>query len=183
MKVCFEKSYAFFMRKTVEEGSGDLKTALPATRMSAPAAERREACLGNEFLAAEAGEDGHDKDEVAGLQIRKDLLHGPVGIEGKTGLDAEAPYFGQEGFRIFHNFGMETYHRGSRPGKAPNIFLRMDYHQMGIKRQGCFCGYGFHDRKAVGYVGDEHAVHYVKMKQVGTAVDHLHIPFEMEEIG
>ena len=77
---------------------------------------------------------------------------------------------------------METHHFDTGFGKAPKIFFRVDYHQVGVHRLDGFLGNRFYNRKAIRNVRHKHAVHDIQMENIRTAVHHLDIFFQMQKV-
>jgi hypothetical protein len=86
--------------------------------------------------------------------------------------------------KVGASFQMDIHHHGSQSSRLLNIMLRMDYHQVDIERfltQRCN---SLENRKTKRDVGDENAIHHVKMQPIGfTAVNHADVTIKMQEVG
>ena len=79
---------------------------------------------------------------------------------------------------------MNGHDRHSGFGSGVDIALRLDDHEMSIKRFLTYLVDGFNNGEAKGNVRDKDAVHHIAVEPVGlTAVDHVDVCFQITEVG
>ena len=81
-------------------------------------------------------------------------------------------------------FIMYIHHHGTSLGSLLDVFFRMCYHEMHIKRFLANLGYGFKNRKTKRDIGNEYPIHDVHVEPVGfTLIDHFNFASQIQEIG
>ena len=79
---------------------------------------------------------------------------------------------------------MHVHHHSAKLGGLLNVTLRPLYHVVHVEGFLTSLGHCLKDREAKGDIGDEGTVHHIEVKPVGiTAVNHVDVAVEMEEVG
>ena len=160
-----------------------MQAALGAHRAQAPDLRQH---FGKEGLAAEAGIDGHDQNDVAQMQHIFDQLRRARRIEHHARLLAERADLRQHPMQMDRRAGLGLHQQmiGAGLGKSGEIALRLDDHQMNVEG---LCRRAAdrlqHDRPD-GDVRNETAVHHIDMDPVGAgSVDGADLLAQAREIG
>jgi hypothetical protein len=145
---------------------------------------------GDEALAAEAGVDAHQEDEVAELQHVGDRLDRGVRVEHGAGEHAPARVVGQAAdllevaMEVAAGLGVHGDHVGAGAREVGDVALGLLDHEVTVEGAGSERAQRLDDERADGDVGDEAAVHDVDVDPVGAgAVEGADLGAEAGEVG
>jgi hypothetical protein len=128
--------------------------------------------LGQEFLPAKAGIDGHDQHYAAQMQHIFDLRQWRRGVEHDTRDFAEFANMRQGAVQMDRGarFAMDQQMIGAGLGEVVEVMLRLDDHQMDIDRlRGC-PAHRFDDDRADRDVRHKAAVHHIDMDPIAAGM-------------
>ena len=139
--------------------------------------------LVDELLPSETGENRHHQEEIHLTYIFIQLLDRHVRIYGQSYLHPRLLRRLYDGRSLpSRSLEVETHHLHAHTRESLKPSLRLDYHKMGIHRNGHNLAYGFDYRKSERDVRDERAVHHIQMDIIGAGIYHLEILFQMQKI-
>jgi len=125
--------------------------------------------LGHEFLAAEAGLDGHEEEEIDLAQKRQCAGEGGAGAQGETGGETGGANAGQGGGHIVIRFQVDGDAAGVF-GEAGEEMVRTGDHEVNIQGAGGALARGGNEGGTKGDIIDEVAVHDVHVQPIGAGV-------------
>lgn len=124
--------------------------------------------VGDEFLAAEAGPDGHDEDQLDGFQVGEGGVGGGAGIEGEAALAAEIGDAPEGIGDVVIGFDVDGDVVGAGFGEGFDVLVGVGQHQVGVEEEVTVelaeVGHGL---RAEAEVGDEVPVHDIEVEPPG----------------
>ena len=149
---------------------GEVQTAFTADAVEAADFLQR---IGNEFLAAEAGVDAHDKHVIHDFDHVFEQRNGRRGIQHHTGARAMALDEAERAVEVPGGLVMHRNLVGARFDEDRRIGIGVRDHQVEIEGEAGDFTDGFYDRRPHREIGDEMAVHDVDVEHSGSAAFHL----------
>ena len=140
--------------------------------------------VGNEFLAAEAGIDRHDEDEIDDVDHVLDRALVRAGVHGYAGFFAERADCLQRAVNMRAGFHVHGDGVGAGLGESFQIGIAGRDHQMHVEGLFGVRTDGLHHVGADRNVRHEMSVHHVDMDPVGAGgIDGAHLLAELGEVG
>mmetsp|Transcript_156 Transcript_156/g.559 ORF Transcript_156/g.559 Transcript_156/m.559 type:complete len:269 (+) Transcript_156:160-966(+) len=140
----------------------------------------------DELLAAKAGVDRHDEDEVDLVQHVLDGLQGSAGVEHNAGVAAEVLDHVHDAVQVDGGglLGVHADDVSAGLCKVSHALLRLDNHQMHVQDLVGHGAEGIHNQGANGDVGHEAAIHHVDVHPVAASiVNGSHLLTKPSEVG
>ena len=140
--------------------------------------------MGHKGLAAEARFHRHHQHHVQLLHIGKDSLGAGDGPQCHCLFDAAAVHLRQGVSNAPGTVGLQVDADQicAGPDKVLNVAHRLFNHQVGVQEHVCVLVHRLADGHAVGDIGDEGAVHHVKVDHIG-AFNGVQLLAQVGEVG